>query len=67
MRAPAAGGRSDLSALKIGAPTDAEVAAEARRLSGGAVERFEKKLQELDVLIHFSVMYDIARLGGIRA
>ena len=62
--ASAAGCRSDSSARKMGAPTDAQLAAEARRLSGGANERFEKKLQELDVLRTFSVTYDIARLGG---
>ena len=67
VRASAAGCRSDSSARKMGAPTDAQLAAEARRLSGGANERFEKKLQELDVLRTFSVTYDIARLGGIRA
>jgi hypothetical protein len=51
----------------MGTPTDAELAAEARRLPGGAVEQFKKKLQELGVLRHFSLTYDIARLGGIRA
>ena len=36
VRASAAGCRSDSSARKMGAPTDAQLAAEARRLSGGA-------------------------------